>query len=129
MVVTELNGVDRAIFDELEQKFQPLKAFSAPIADKEFKSAMSEHSSNLTSLMQEVKYKRKSFNRRVREGDDTPPLVAAIDELIENIKAVQHIVRCYLDGSVAVHCFRCNSLFFDMSLTSQLSCRARRQFG
>ncbi len=112
MGATDLNDSDREIFEELQQKLQPLKALSAPIADKEFKAAMSEHASDLTAFMQDVKYKRKSFNRRARDGDDVPPLVAAIDGFIEEIKAVQHIVRCYLDVSVTVHSFRRNSLFF-----------------
>ena len=92
---TALSKSDLAILDSFNEKLEPLRDISAPMADKEFRSKLAEHQSELSAFKADLKLKMKSLNRRVCNSEEVPPVNQELGKIEELVKSMSGVIKCY----------------------------------
>jgi hypothetical protein len=109
---TTLSKSDLAILESYNNKLKPLRDVSAPMADKEFRSKLGEHQSELTAFKADLKLKMKSLNRRVCNSEEIPPINEELGKIEELVKNMQVVIKCHWDlKHMAFRVLRAGSLW------------------
>ena len=89
-----MSKADRESLNGYQQQFEVFLTLEPPLADDGFKKYFQEMLTNLGSLRQDLKLKKKSLSRRTNKEKD--PFYQGMVELEEKIKEHSHFIKCIL---------------------------------
>ena len=93
--LTGLSEADAAVMTSFETKFEPLKVLSdCPLPDHAFRNYLLEKQNGITSVLSELKSKKKTAHRRA--GKEHDPLYIALSDFGECLMSLSHVIKCYL---------------------------------
>ena len=89
-----MSKADRESLNGYQQQFEVFLTLEPPLADDGFKKYFQEMLTNLGSLAQDLRLKKKSLSRRTNKEKD--PFYQGMVELEEKIKEHSHFIKCIL---------------------------------
>lgn len=89
-----MSKADRESLTGYQQQFEVFLTLEPPLADDGFKKYFQEMLTNLGSLAQDLRLKKKSLSRRTNKEKD--PFYQGMVELEEKIKEHSHFIKCIL---------------------------------
>lgn len=84
---------DKTVLDGYHERVTSFKTIMPPEADSAYKCYLTEMCGKISTVLNEVKIKRRSaFRRTLKEQD---PLYIGCDAVVNKLQALQHLVKCF----------------------------------
>lgn len=93
-----ISEADIATLGAFAEKILPLKSISPPVADAAFKANLVEHLQKMSTIMQELKVKKKSAERRNGSKTNKSDMLflEKLSHMDVELKEMQKLIRCSL---------------------------------
>eukprot|EP00438_Fugacium_kawagutii_P005717 Skav230908 [mRNA] locus=scaffold2979:49241:50754:+ [translate_table: standard] len=98
-----ISEADNATIDSFTEKISPLKTIAPPVADTAFKANLAEHLQKMSAVLQELRLKKKSAERRNGSKTNKADMLflEKLSHIDAELKEMYKLVRC-LAGQVSL---------------------------
>ena len=111
----DISEADRITLETFDQKIDSIKSLQPPVSVSAFKSYMSDHLTKVSGLVQELRLKKKSADRRSGSKTNRPDMLflEGLSALDSKVKEIAKLVRC--DSNI-IYLWITFSFLFDNSM-------------
>lgn len=91
-----ITEADQTTLDSFEEKIKPVRSVTPPVADAPFKSALSDHMAKMTQILQELRVKKKSADRRAGSKNNKSDMLflQSLSSLDSDVKEMHKLLKC-----------------------------------